>query len=425
MHQQSISLLLLIASLVVPCHSGELTLAIMHGNKQQRDNFAAVLRNFQAQSGISVQLRAYTDSDYKAQFLGWLTGAHSPDLLYWQGGERLLSYAKSGALQPLGDLWRDQNWTDSFGKNIQNAVSWQGQAYALPYSTYHWGVFYSRSALQRAGVSPPTDWPQLLQSCRQLRHHGITPLVLGTKEHWPALAWFDYLNLRLNGLEFHQQLTQGQIDYRDPRVKNVFSHWQQLIQAHCFNNNISTLDWNDGISYLYYGKGAMTLMGSFAIPMQRSEDIRTMPFPTLNSAIPRYEDAPLDLFVLPARPNPRLDDIKQLLIYLGRPEVQLLLNRDLGTFSPHTGSSQKLSPMQQASRDVLGGAAGVVQYFDREVPPAFDRAASPVIAGFAVQPDIDATVNRLEALRQQHYPTGDTSPTVDKEVPRHPEPSSN
>lgn len=423
MHKHSIGLLLLLASFAFPCQSSELSLAIMHGNKQQRDNFAAVLRNFHAQSGISVQLRAYTDGDYKARFPGWLTGDHSPDLLYWQGGERLISYVKAGALQPLGKLWRDQNWTASFGQPMQNAVSWQGQPYALPYSYYHWGIFYSRSALQRAGVSPPTDWPQLLQSCHQLRRHGITPLVLGTKEHWPALAWFDYLNLRLNGLEFHQQLTQGQIDYRDPRVKEVFSHWRQLIQARCFNDNVSTLDWNDGISYLSYGKGAMTLMGSFAIPAQRSEDIRTMPFPTLKSTMPRYEDAPLDLFVLPARPNPRLDEVRQLLVYLGRSEVQLLLNRNLGTFTPHRDGSQELSPLQKASKDVLSGAAGVTQYFDREVPPAFDRAATPVIARFADQPDIEATVDRLEALRQQHYPSEPTSHTVNGHGPRVPESS--
>lgn len=48
MHKHSIGLLLLLASFAFPCQSSELSLAIMHGNKQQRDNFAAVLRNFHA-----------------------------------------------------------------------------------------------------------------------------------------------------------------------------------------------------------------------------------------------------------------------------------------------------------------------------------------------------------------------------------------
>ena len=404
MMKQRIALLLLLIS-VAPLNQGaELKLAVMHGNRQQRDNFATVLRDFYAETGIHVHLLAYTDGEYKRRFPLWLKTAQSPDLLYWQGGERLLSYVRAGALQPLDDLWRTQGWSASFGKNMQDAVSWQGHLYALPYSYYHWGIFYSRSTLQRAGLTAPTTWAQLLQSCGKLRSHGITPLLLGAKEQWPALAWFDYLNLRLNGLKFHQQLTQGQIDYRDPRIREVFRYWQQLIDAHCFNDNITQLDWNDGMSYLYYGKGAMTLMGSFAIPAQRRDDIATMPFPSLRPDMPRYEEAPLDLFVLPARTTPPSSDVKRLLAYLGRPEVQLALNFNLGTISPHLGTRQQRSALQLSSQAVLRGAQGFAHYFDREVPPDFDRAATPVIARFAAQPDIDATLDQLEALRQKYYP---------------------
>ena len=84
-------------------------------------------------------------------------------------------------------------------------------------------------------------------------------------------------------------------------------------------------------------------MGSFTIPKQRIDDIQTLPFPTLRADMPRYEDAPLDLFVLPARANPRMMEVKLLLAYLGRPEVQLRLNHQLGTFSP-TGKASNSSP---------------------------------------------------------------------------------
>ena len=405
MSRQLIRALALLVCSFPFCQSGALELAVMHGNKQKRDNFVAVLRDFHTETGIRVQLRAYTDREYKARFPRWLEADTSPDLLNWQGGERLLAYVRQGALRPMDELWQQQDWQTSFGKAMQAAVSWQGHTYALPYSYYHWGLFYSKSTLQRAGLTPPTTWAQLLQSCPLLRNKGIVPLVLGTKESWPALAWFDYLNLRLNGLAFHQQVTRGEVDYRDPRIRQVFSHWQQLIAARCFNDNMIRLDWNDSIPYLYYGKGAMTLMGSFSIPKQRIDDIQTLPFPTLRADMPRYEDAPLDLFVLPARANPRMMEVKLLLAYLGRPEVQLRLNHQLGTFSPHRQSQQQLSAIKAASKQVLQGAAGFAQYFDRDVPPDFDRAATPIMARFASHPDIEHTLTQLEALRQQHYPT--------------------
>ncbi|WP_425888260.1 extracellular solute-binding protein, partial [Aeromonas caviae] len=117
----------------------------MHGNKQKRDNFVAVLRDFHTETGIRVQLRTYTDREYKARFPRWLEADTSPDLLNWQGGERLLAYVRQGALRPMDELWQQQDWQTSFGKAMQAAVSWQGHTYALPYSYYHWGLFYSKS----------------------------------------------------------------------------------------------------------------------------------------------------------------------------------------------------------------------------------------------------------------------------------------
>lgn len=410
MFKQLLRGVLLLACLSPFCQGRDLALALMYGNPQQRDNFVAVLRGFYAETGIRVQLLAYTDQEYKAKFPLWLTAEHSPDLLYWQGGERLLAYARRGALRPLDELWQAQNWQASFGKAMQRALSWRGHTYALPYSYYHWGIFYSKRTLQRVGLTPPTTWSQLLHSCTRLRQQGITPLVLGSKDQWPVLAWFDYLNLRLNGLAFHQQVTRGQVDYRDPRIRQVFNHWLQLIRARCFNDNIAQLDWNDSISYLYYGKGAMTLMGSLAIAERRSDDIQTLPFPRIRADMPRYEDAPLDLFVVPARANPHLADIQQLLAYLGQPEVQIALNQRLGTFSPHRQTQQQRSPLQAASQQLLQGAAGFAQYFDRDVPPDFDRTATPIMAHFATHPDIESTLTQLEILRQHYYPAAAPQP---------------
>ena len=384
-------------------YSKELVLSFMYGNQLQRENFVSVLRSFYDETGIRVKLLALTDKEYKQQFPFWLTSTASPDVLYWQGGERLLAYARQGALRPLDDVWQDQRWKESFGQAMQDAVSLKGKPYALPFSYYHWGIFYSQSVLAQAGVAPPDNWQALLNSCPRLRAQGVTPIVLGGKDKWPVLAWFDYINLRLNGLAFHQALTRGQISYQDPRVKAVLQHWQQLIKARCFNDNITKLNGDDSIPYLYFRKAAMTLMGSFAPTPRNSDDIKAQPFPTIRSDIPRYEDAPLDLFVLPARANPRMLEVKTLLKYLGRVDIQNRLNRGLGTFSPHIEALESLSPTQQVSKRILDGALGFAQYFDRDVPPEFDRAATPIMAEFAISPDIGTTQTRLEALRKMHY----------------------
>ena len=39
---------------------------------------------------------------------------------------------------------------------------------------------------------------------------------------WVASAWFDYLNIRINGAPFHRDLLAGKHRFDDPRCKKVF-----------------------------------------------------------------------------------------------------------------------------------------------------------------------------------------------------------
>ena len=93
---------------------------------------------------------------------------------------------------------------------------------------------YNKDLFAKYGLSEPQTWEEFLLICEKLKSQGITPIVLGSKDDWPVAGWFDYLNLRLNGLDFHQQLTRGEVSYLDVRVRNVFSHLGQLVDANYF-----------------------------------------------------------------------------------------------------------------------------------------------------------------------------------------------
>lgn len=44
-----------------------------------------------------------------------------------------------------------------------------------------------------------------------------------------------------------------------------------------------------------------------------------------------------------------------------------------------------------------------MQYFDRDVLPAFDRVATPVLARFMRSADVEGALLELEAARRQTY----------------------
>ena len=87
-----------------------------------------------------------------------------------------------------------------------------------------------------------------------MRQRGIEPFAIGTRDLWPAAAWFDYLDLRINGLAFHMALMDGRVPYTDPRVRAVFAAWRELLARNCFSANHASASWQESQALLYQGK---------------------------------------------------------------------------------------------------------------------------------------------------------------------------
>ena len=77
--------------------------------------------------------------------------------------------------------------------------------------------------MRKYGIEPPETWEEFLAACETLKGTACIPITIGTKYRWTAAAWFDYLNMRVNGPEFHINLMLGKESYDDPRVKEVFT----------------------------------------------------------------------------------------------------------------------------------------------------------------------------------------------------------
>ena len=61
------------------------------------------------------------------------------------------------------------------------------------------GPFYCKSNFAKWGVQPPKTWAEFMTLCQTLKGKGI-PIGIGLGDTpWVASAWFDYLNIRING----------------------------------------------------------------------------------------------------------------------------------------------------------------------------------------------------------------------------------
>ncbi|GAA5213222.1 ABC transporter substrate-binding protein [Corallincola platygyrae] len=388
--------------LVSSASQNEISVAILV-TPNQRPPYYRVFSRFSEETGISVKIVPKSDSEYKRWLPMWLyTDIDSPDVLQWQASQRLFAHAKNGVILPITDIWQSMELEAALG-HINSGVSWQGEIYGLPTSYYHWGLYYNPALIEKYG-KPPQTWPEFTAICEALKRDGIVPIGLGNKNLWPAAAWFDYLDLRINGLAFHQALLAGDLPFSHPKVREVLTTWKKMIDAGLFNENHALIDWDQVVPELYREKVGFTLMANFInskLNEANRNEIAFLPFPKI-AAIPRYEVAPTDLIMIPKKAK-NIIGAKKFIRFMARADIQQELNQLLGYLPPHLGAKAGQDLFVEEGAALLGNAAGVSQYFDRDAVPTFEKRALPIFASFLQNPNLNVAITALEQARQEVY----------------------
>ncbi len=201
-------------------------------------------------------------------------------------------------------MWTDKGFDKVYAPGFQALATYNDKQYFVPTAYYWWAIYYRPSLFESAGIDkPPETWDELLTACDKLNAVGITPFTIGARFKWPAAAWFDYLNMRLNGPQFHIDLTDLKVPYTDPKVKAVFEKWNELFDHKCFIEDPAAYDWQEALPLMQEGKAAMYLMGQFVVdsyPDELENDLDFFRFPIIDPNQPIGEDAPTDGFFISA-----------------------------------------------------------------------------------------------------------------------------
>lgn len=385
----------------------QLKVSLLYSNGTQRAVYTKLFSQFSEHNpDIHLQIKSHEAENYKANFAKWLKSDKHSDLMYWFSGEKLRSLVKQGLIRNLDQVWQDNHWQQQFSTGAISTVTYQNSQYGLPIHYYPWAIYYKKELFKRLHITPPQDWPSFLAACSKLQQHNITPIVIGSKNYWTLAAWFDYLNLRINGLTFHNALVAGEVSYLDPKIINVFHYWQQLIEKGYFLSEHQSLTWRSALPYLYREKAGMMLMGNFwtsQIPKALYQKIDMFRFPTINSELAIYEEAPTDIWIIPENSQNSSAAIR-LLKFLADPDVQQELNSALGMISPNPASQKSEDHFINGSYQILAAAAGVSQFYDRDNPQPIASEGIKEFARFMKDPtQLLSVLNNLEKLRLQSF----------------------
>jgi multiple sugar transport system substrate-binding protein len=268
-------------------------------------------------------------------------------------------------------------------------------------SYYQIGFYYHKPLFSKLGKTEPSNWDEFIVICDVLKQNNVLPIYIGSKSNWPATAWFDYLNLRLNGIKFHKQLMRGEASYLDKRVHNAFKKLQDISEAGYFIEDHQYLEWKQGLPLLFRGLAGMSMLGNYAVqdfPEKIIKKIGYFKFPILNDLSIYYEEAPLDVLVVPTT-SEHTELTKLFIQFAAKRDNQENFNKSLGVLSPHKGAQQNNSSLVQEAYNTLANAAGITQFFDRDSKKDYADKAMPMIDAFLLNLDIEATQKALEKVR--------------------------
>ncbi len=365
----------------------------------------------EANPNMPVELNIINHEDFKQAIRTYLVADPAPDVLDWFAGNRAQFFISRGLIADFSDVWEAEGWDAVYPAGFKALATVDGKQYFLPNNYYWWALYFRPSILKEAGLEPPQTWDDLLNACRVLNDRGIIPITIGTKAPWPAAAWFDYINMRLNGPQFHLDLMLLKESYTDPRVKATFMKWKELFDNKCYIQNSAALEWGDALTPMAQGKAAMYLMGGFitdswqlaaAGDAELQADLDFVRFPIIDSMMPIGEDAPTDGVFLAARGG-NLEMAKKFLAYLGSREVAQRGVDELGRLPVRTDvSTERFTDAQKKGISLIQSADMVLQFYDRDTTPEMAERGLNAFASFFADPseaNIDALLADLEETR--------------------------
>lgn len=358
--------------------SGRTTIRFFQDKPEVLAYFDKLIADFNASQS---EVRVVHDSTPVPLVPQFVRGA-PPDLACYNYNNDASIFVARGALSDLSGLPAAGRIEPSVQDLVGQYAQYRSQTSVLPYSVTAAGVIYNKDVFDKAGVSIPRTWSELLEACEAFRGRGVVPIVQTFKDLWTlSLGLFDYVSGgALDVTRFFARLKDlgpdagpgaevsfGK-DFRDAVEK-------MLALLKYTNRDAASRGYADGNLAFAQGKAAMYFQGPWAM----GEVVKINPKARLGTfALPATDDPDdtkvrvnLDLALWIPNASSKRDAALAFLQYLMRPEVMDAYNAKNLAWSPTRNAPRVtderiagLQPYVDAARFYQGAST----YFPSGIP---------------------------------------------------------
>jgi raffinose/stachyose/melibiose transport system substrate-binding protein len=234
-----------------------------------------IARFEEANPGVTVAREAKNLDDLKATTGLALSSPDGPDVVMAnQGQSDMGAFVAAGLLLPLDDYAAQYGWSEVFPEGLAALNSWtldgaqmgEGNFYGLPIQAELVGVYYRTDLFEENGIEIPRTLAEFEAAMDTLKEAGVTPLVFGNLDGWPAIHLYSELqNAELGEREWYDDFMylRNAVSFNQPANVAAAARLQEWIDKGYFNEGFAGIAYDDSWPIFSAGEGAMYLTGSW------------------------------------------------------------------------------------------------------------------------------------------------------------------
>ena len=369
-----------------------------------KNAYAAMFSRFEEVSGAELAINTVDHNTFQEQINTYLQGKPQ-EVFTWFAGYRMRFFANEGLATPFSDVWAaelDSNFNPAFK---QASTGFDGEQYFVPFVTYPWALFYRKSIWEEKGYTVPTTMAEWVEVCQAMEADGLVPIAFADKDGWPAMGTFDYFDLRINGYQYHVDLMAHNESWDDPRTKEVFAAWRDMLPYH--QPGALGRTWQEAAQSTAAGEAGMYLLGMFVgeqfqeYSQEARDDLDFFAFPEINPEWGQDSvEAPIDGFMLSKEAPNNIEGSKALAAFIGTGEAQNYYTAVNSNWlaTANDADISGYSSLQNKALELIGSVDNIAQFLDRDTRPDFaSTVVVPSLQTWLNDPDdIDGITASME-----------------------------
>lgn len=204
----------------------------------------------------------YDNATYKKKIKVMMASDEVPDIMFGYGGGFAEPFVNSGKVLAL-DSYLSDEYRDKMEMDLQHDFIYAGQQYGICFS-YWTGVLYcNQSLFDKAGVSIPQTYAELLEVSQQLRANDIQPIACGMLDQWPGQQWINNFTIQLGGAELYKKLAKGEESLDNDMLAEAADLVQKLVKEDVFCDDMYKMTSSEAEEMFLNGDTAMIYIGSW------------------------------------------------------------------------------------------------------------------------------------------------------------------